>query len=81
VPVERNAKIILEKFSKIILFDFDDDLEIMEYRCYTINNTSLLLPRKVRKLKKLNQYFTGNTLIKKKNLRRRMNTKDSVRMG
>ena len=81
VPVERNAKIILEKFSKIILFDFDDDLEIMEYRCYTINNTSLLLPRKVRKLKKLNQYFTGNTLIKKKNLRRRVNTKDSVRMG
>lgn len=65
VPVERNSKIILEKFSKIILFDFDDDLEIMEYRCYIISNTSLLLPRKVRKLKKLNRYFTGNTIIKK----------------
>jgi hypothetical protein len=63
LPLEKKKEIILENFSKIILFDFDNDLNIMEYRCYIIGNNSLLLPRKVRKLKKLKKNLMEKNLM------------------
>ena len=63
LTLEKKKEIILENFSKIILFDFDNDLNIMDYRCYIIGNNSLLLPRKVRKLKKLKKNLMENKLM------------------
>jgi hypothetical protein len=65
LPLEKKKEIILENFSKIILFDFDNDLNIMDYRCYIIGNNSLLLPRKFRKLKKLKKNFVEYKLMDK----------------
>ena len=65
LPLEKKKEIILENFSKIILFDFDNDLNIMDYRCYIIGNNSLLLPRKFRKLKKLKKNFVEHKLMDK----------------
>jgi len=77
IPVEKNKKVILKNNSKCLLFDFDDFLEIMEFRCYSITNNNLLLSRKTRKLKKLKkikkiynfkpidqkEYFNSKTLL------------------
>jgi len=91
IPVEKNKKVILKNNSKCILFDFDDFLEIMEFRCYSITNNNLLLPRKTRKLKKLKkikknynfnpidqkEYFNTKTLLTDSN---RNNIKNIVRV-
>jgi len=91
IPVERNKEIILKKTSKCILFDFDDSLEIMEFRCYSIISNSLLLPRKVRKLKKFKKmditcsantvsqkYCTGSNAVQKVLIRNKI--KNNVRV-
>ena len=62
VPIETNAKKIIENISKCILFDFNDSLKIMEFRCYAINNNYLLLSRKARKLNKLKKINQHNNI-------------------
>lgn len=94
VPVETNAKKIIENISKCILFDFNDSLKIMEFRCYAINNNYLLLSRRARKLKKLkkiNQYnnkhkyalgkFKNNLpLIKRSGRQQQQQKKNTIRI-
>jgi hypothetical protein len=65
VPIKKNTEVISGKFSRCILFDFDDESKIMEYRCYDISNSDLFLPRKIRKIKKLikNKMINKNSQI------------------
>jgi len=73
------------------LFDFNNSLEIMEFRCYSIISNSLLLPRKVRKLKKLKKidtacnvnmvppkYCTGGNVVQKVSIKNTI--KNNVRV-
>jgi len=53
LPIKKNTEDILGKSSRCILFDFDPISEIMEYRCYLIGNNNLMIPRTMRKLKKI----------------------------
>lgn len=60
IPIETDAKKILGNNSKCLLFDFNDSLEILEFRCYSIANTTLLLPRKIRKRNKMKKIARNN---------------------
>mmetsp|Transcript_46972 Transcript_46972/g.96048 ORF Transcript_46972/g.96048 Transcript_46972/m.96048 type:complete len:243 (-) Transcript_46972:1710-2438(-) len=51
-PIQKSKCVFLTKFLKIILIDYNDFDKKIEFRCYKITRSLILLPRWLRKKKK-----------------------------